>query len=87
MEGEFHGVPKAKVITSVSASPTTQVALASIGAPPNFDPLHEFHLHLEKKMEVSAGIKCKGCNADERGLVCSFPFGMYLASLSSFFFF
>ena len=72
VEGEFPSESKNKVLASASTSTsnpifpvshyvqTTQVALASLGATPTFDPLHEFQLHLEEEYEVSAGIKYSG---------------------------
>lgn len=60
VEGTFLGEPKKKVLAFTSASTsslvfllsrctqTTQAALASLRAPPNFDPLHKFQLYLKE---------------------------------------
>ena len=61
VEGSFPGGPKDKALASASVSTSnlslplaryaqaTQVTLTSLGAPPDFDPLHEFQLHLEEE--------------------------------------
>ena len=59
VEGSFSNGPKDKAPASAAPSTmspslplfryaqATQAALGSLGVPPNFDPLHEFQVHLE----------------------------------------
>ena len=61
VEEAFPSEPREKILASASASTlspifplsryakATQAALASLGVPPNFDPLQEFQLHLEEE--------------------------------------
>ena len=63
VEGSFPNKSKEKVHASTSASTSSlvfplshygqaiQAALIFLRAPPDFNPLHEFHLHLKKNYE------------------------------------